>query len=115
MAKLNAYDVEAALDARFDGDIEDESCLESWDELDWILRDGTRETLTVNGEKYDLELVEADTGGEGHGEYVFVVVKVGDQLFRKEGYYASHYGTDWDGDFEEVEAYEKTVTDYRAV
>lgn len=112
---LNAKDVEAALDARFEGEIEDESCLESWDELAWAVKDEKGETLTVNGEKYPLTVVEEDTGGEGHGEYVFVVIRVGDQLFRKEGYYASHYGTDWDGTFEEVEAFQKKVTDYRKV
>lgn len=115
MGTLAARDVEEAIEGRFEDDLEDEECLENWDELEWILRRGETTNLTVNGGTYPLSVVEADTGGEGHGEYVFIVVKVGDQLFRKEGYYASHYGTDWDGRFEEVEAYEKTVTDYRKV
>jgi len=41
-----------------------------------------------------------------------MVIRIGDQLFRKEGYYASHYGYDWDGTFEEVEAKPKTITVY---
>jgi hypothetical protein len=99
---LNARDVESGLD-------NDEAF--SWYEADYDVPD----SVVVNGETYPLEVLEADTGGEGHGEYCFVVVKVGDQLFRKEGYYASHHGTDWDGTFEEVEAFEKTITDYRSV
>ena len=56
-------------------------------------------------------------GGEGQGDDIWVVFKVigDDRLFRKRGYYASHYGTDWDGALEEVEAFEKVVTDYRPV
>ena len=84
-----------------------------WNEVDY--QDEKYNVLILRGEKVPFEVTESDTGGEGHGEYVFIVIKVGDQLFRKEGYYASHYGTDWDGDFEEVETYEKTVTAYRAV
>lgn len=54
-----------------------------------------------NGEFIDYELVET-TGGEGKGDEASIVIKIGDQYFRKEGYYASHYGYDWDGDLEEV-------------
>ena len=61
-----------------------------------------------------LEHVDSH-GGEGEGDEAWVVFRVGDQLFMKTGYYTSHYGFEWDGDLEEVEAYEKTVTDYRPV
>jgi hypothetical protein len=83
-----------------------------WYELGDASPDTTR--VTIGGEVYPVEGVD-NIGGEGQGEYAAVVFKVGDQLFRKEGYYASHYGTDWDGDLEEVEKYEKTVTAYRRV
>lgn len=113
---LKAKDVESALEDRFSGENEDEECLESWDELDWMLNSrysrDVNKTLTVNGQTYDLSIVESDTGGEGHGEYVYVIIKVGEQLFKKEGAYFSHYGTDWDGPFVEVEPVEKTVTVY---
>lgn len=62
-----------------------------------------------------LEFVEGYTGGEGGGSDAYVVFKLGDRYFKKEGYYASHYGTDWDGRLYEVEPYEKTVTFYRPV
>jgi hypothetical protein len=73
-------------------------------------------TLTLqdgSGDTFELEVVEAEPGGEGHGEEVWIVVKVGDQLFKKDGYYASHYGTDWDGSFREVKAQQKYVTVYQ--
>jgi hypothetical protein len=69
-----------------------------------------------------IEFAEADTGGEGHGEYISMVFKItmadcADTVrhFRKEGWYASHDGSYWDGDFAEVEPYEKLVTLYRPV
>lgn len=54
-------------------------------------------------------------GGEGQGDERWIVFKVGDQLFRLNGYYSSYDGSTWDGGVEEVEAYEKTVTDYRVI
>jgi hypothetical protein len=64
-----------------------------------------------------VSVAEADTGGEGHGEDVYIVFKTIDtkgdtQYWRKDGYYASHYGTDWDGDFREVRLIERIVTFY---
>ena len=60
-----------------------------------------------------------DFGGKGQGENRWIVFKVtnaeGERLFRKSGYYASFYGTDWDGELEEVVAKEKTVTVFEAV
>lgn len=52
-------------------------------------------------------------GGEGQGDSLWVVFRVGDQLFRKSGYYNSWDGGYFDGDLEEVEPYEVTVTRYR--
>lgn len=71
-------------------------------------------TLSLRGETIPVEWV-AEAGGMDKGSYAMHVFKVGDQLFRKEGFYQSHYGYDWDGDLTEVEAYEKTVTDYREI
>ncbi len=64
-----------------------------------------------------VELVEADTGGEGHGEDIYMVFKTVDvdgaeQYWRKDGYYASYDGSDWDGDFREVKPVERVVTFY---
>lgn len=70
--------------------------------------------LTINGEEYTTTPIRSE-GGEDEGSHAEVVFEVGGRLFRKSGYYASHYGYDWDGEFDEVEAYEKTVTDYRPV
>ncbi len=78
-----------------------------WYELDYRPRG-----LSLRGETVVPKVVEADTGGEGHGESCHYVFQVGDQLFRKDGYYASHYGTDWDGSLYEVQAVERTATLY---
>lgn len=87
---------------------------DDWSELGWH---GGR--VRINGVDYEWENV-ADKGGEGQGEYRAIVFSITDssgdtRLFRKEGYYQSYDGSTWDGDFSEVEAYEKTVTDYREV
>lgn len=96
---LTAKQVEDAINAQEE--------IEGWD---W----GYENTLTTNGVVLDVEWV-AETGGMDEGSYASHVFKINDQLFKKEGYYASHYGYDWDGDLFEVESFTKTVTDYRRV
>ena len=51
-------------------------------------------------------------GGMDKGTTRWIVYKVGNRLFRKNGWYASHYGSEFDGDFSEVRAREKMVTVY---
>jgi len=62
----------------------------------------------------DIEVVEVDEGGEGHGEDIHVVIRVVEtgQLFRKNGSYYSHYGEEWDGRLYPVNAVERTVVFY---
>lgn len=69
-------------------------------------------TLTLRGEEVEVEPIQLDLGGEGHGEDIHVVFRVGDQLFRQDGYYASHYGPDWDSAPYEVGPVARTVTFY---
>lgn len=75
----------------------------------YAYEDYEQDKVTVDGVDYPIEVVETDPGGEGHGASVHFIIKVGDEYFRKQGYYASHYGTDWDGAFEKVAEVEKTV------
>lgn len=77
----------------------------SWYELE------DAETIILRGETVAVTH-PAQFGGEGQGDDIWFVIGIGDQFFRKSGYYASHYGTDWDGAFEEVRPVEKTVTVY---
>lgn len=74
--------------------------------------------IRFKGETYPWKSVE-EIGGEGQGDYAAVIFSVktpkGTRLFRKEGFYSSYDGTDWDGNFAEVETFQKTVTDYRAI
>jgi hypothetical protein len=91
--------------------VEEHDDFDGWGEIKWTNTGDVALTVTLNGESVDVTKV-ADYGGEGQGDEIWVVVQVGDQLFRKDGYYASHYGSDWDGDFDEVFAHEKTITVY---
>jgi hypothetical protein len=68
-------------------------------------------TLTLRGEEVPVEYI-ARHGGMGEGDDIWVVFRLGTQLFKKSGYYASHYGTDWDGDLNEVNVVERMVTFY---
>lgn len=73
----------------------------------------------TEGDKFDtalgvIEVVEVDEGGEGHGEDIHAVVRVveTDQLFRINGTYMSHYGSEWDGHLYPVNAITREVTFY---
>jgi len=63
----------------------------------------------------DAFFVDRVGGSEGDGEHMEVVFRIGDQLFRKVGYYNSWDSNDWDTGYglDEVEPYEVTVTRYR--
>ena len=54
-----------------------------------------------------------DFGGEGQGDQYWFVFKVtnadGERFFRRNGYYASFHGGDYDGPTDEVVAREKTI------
>lgn len=52
-------------------------------------------------------------GGEGDGASIFLVVRVGDRLFQKSGYYSSWDSSRLDGPLIEVEAYTEPVIRYR--
>lgn len=72
--------------------------------------------LTVEG-LGRIFFAEGYTGGEGGGSDAYQIVLLRtdgepDRYFRKDGYYASHYGTDWDGGLYEVEPRPVTRTEY---
>lgn len=64
--------------------------------------------------------VKEQKGGEDQGSEYYVILQVTKDgktmLVMVSGYYSSYDGTDWSyADVSEVEAYQKTVTDYREV
>ena len=71
---------------------------------------------TLGDEGLDAYEVE-QYGGEGQGDEYYVVFKIEDRLFKKDAWYSSYDGTDWDecGPVYEVESFQKTITDYRAL
>jgi hypothetical protein len=74
---------------------------------------GEEETVEVPG-LGKLEYVE-DYGGEGSGDDYWVVFKIGDQFFRKDGWYASYDGGELDGELYEVKPTKVSVTEYQKV
>ena len=107
--KYTAEQVQDALARALNEDYADDPDYIDWAEVNEVL--GYRGTL---GTPLGVFRGIADEGGEGQGDHIEFVFEVEDtgQLFKKEGYYASHYGTDWDGPFREVHAVERMVTFY---
>ena len=102
-------DVERLLLEHTDGEVWDDQFY--WD--DW------RDSIPWNEKRLTVEVVglgtvevwEHDFGGiETNVSYL--MFKVGDRIFRKEGLWVSHDGQYWDGDFTEVRAVQKVITDY---
>lgn len=112
MSDYTAREIEEAFAAA--ADIEGHALEEGWGELAYY-DDGYSTTITLRGEDAHIVMVESKPGREGGGEDIYVVVKVGDQFFQKDGFYASHYGSDWDGEVTEVRPVEKTITVYEPV
>lgn len=67
--------------------------------------------VVFEGETVDVKLVH-ETGGMDKGSNASMTFKIGDQFFTKEGYYASHYGYEWDGTFFESKPIERVITEY---
>lgn len=114
-----AAQVEAVIDA---ADVE-WSYAEDWHAAgtykDWrgddVEQEDNRLRLDIDGETVYAEFAGGKMPAEGGGERVYAVIKVGDQFFQKNGYYARHYGTDWDGSLDEVHPVEKVVTIYETL
>lgn len=85
----------------------------SWTDLSEQV-DGYVTAIILRGEPLVVtKLAGKDGDYEDEGEQdVFVVVKVGNQFFKKSGYYYSHSGSEWSGTLKEVKAVTKTVTVY---
>lgn len=81
------------------------------DDIGWDELGGTFNTHDVL-----FEHVET-SGGEGQGDHQHIVFKTTDvlndvQYWKKEGYYNSYDGGEWDGDFGQVTPIERVVTFY---
>lgn len=88
-----------------DGD----STASPWNDIHYEL---DTEVSTYLGE--DVYIYQVATGGgmdKGINGYTVIKVVTDEvQYFRKDGYYASYDGFEWDGDFYQVYPYEKTIT-----
>lgn len=73
-----------------------------WGSLEY--RSDAIKSLRIFGEEYEFEVIESRFGSEGDWHcQTYIVFRLGDQFFRKTGYYASHDGEYWDGPLTEVE------------
>lgn len=82
-----------------------------WDDVSYH----TNERVDVSG-LGSVRVIDNE-GGEGQGDHAHLVFEVtsGDgevRLFKLDGYYSSHCGTEWDGDLYEVEPVQRTITVY---
>lgn len=94
----------------------DESSENSWAGSWWEeladSNDGYKSEITLRGNTVEVEKVASKPAEEGGGDTIFVVIRIGTQFFKKEGYYVSHDGEYWDGYLTEVFPEEKTITVY---
>jgi hypothetical protein len=113
-----------AVEAAFAEHFEDAD--ESWYEAENWVRDRQeyypvrqvvdgRLQLTIDGTVTLVEYKDGKMPAEGGGEEIWVVVKIGNQYFRKDGYYMSHDSAYWDGDLHEVAPEVRSVTFYESV
>lgn len=124
---MTAQEVEGAFEVLMDPDLyKDDRFIEDWSEIhagyrwDHTVGKATRvpEPLGHHIPGFGHILKIYDHGGMDMGSELYVVIQVTSEdlqtvrLFRKDGYYQSHYGSDWDGTFREVTAQERTITVY---
>ena len=123
--RYTADEIEAALELPEDLECtcgttgSDEPCVYcEWDdgEHGWhaisYAEPGAISEIPLRGEKVKAIYIDGESGGEGSGESVWTIIRVGVQFFKKTGYYASYDGTHWDGDVTEVKRKQRTVTFY---
>ena len=75
---------------------------DGWADFDGIEQPGYKQSYPLRGEAVEFELQDGKYSAEGDGEDIWLVVRAGDQYFKKAGWYASHDGAYWDGDCSEV-------------
>lgn len=83
-----------------------------WGMLDY--RPEAIDNLIIDGIEYEFKVLDSKFGEEGDWRAdTFIVIRVGNQYFRKTGYYASHDGEYWDGPLTEVVGYRENIIVWR--
>jgi hypothetical protein len=107
MTVLNAREVEAAIN-----ELGREEFIEAMEGYSIRRSEGVPSVELSLGK---AEFVDAKWGAEGEGEYIWVVFRIGDELFQLDGYYGSWDGSSWEeGSVSAVEAKEVVKTIYVA-
>lgn len=103
MSGYTAEEISAAIE---DGEVG------AWDDLVDCPDPGFVTTITLRGEETEVEYVGGKQSREGGGDDIDAVIRVGDQYFKKTGWYASHDGAYWDGPLTEVRRVERMTVFY---
>ena len=91
-----------------------ELCDHYWSELSWQINRNNINTVEIDGVDYPIEILEEEDPDREWEYEVWIVVKVGEQVFKVSGTYRSHDGTTWNP-LEEVHAVEKTISVWESV
>lgn len=110
---FTADDLNAAIETAYENLPDDEK--DYGDEWFAFAEGGKYGLDTLSTPLGQVNRVDSGPDDPGDGKAIWVVVRVGNRHFRKSGYYSSWDSSSYDGELEEVEPYEKTVTDYRKV
>ena len=81
-----------------------------WQDFDYSEQAGLKRLYTLRGEEAEFTLQDGKYSTQGGGEDIWLVVRAGDQYFKKAGWYASHDGAYWDGDCSEVKPVQRMTT-----
>lgn len=114
MDALTASQIERLIEAQFEKESDSgASEITSWYGIKYEL--GRHVPWQVEGLEYPVYFHEDHGGGEGSGEEMWIILESGGRYFRKDGFYASFDGDNWDGAFVEVQRRQEVVTVFREV
>lgn len=129
---MTAEEIEAAIQAWLDGEVTKigdvtmrvhpelptrygSSTIDSMSELQYYLEYSKPDGYVLNIPGVGvIEHVE-QFGGEGLGDDAWYVWKIDGRFFKKQGWHQSHHGTEYDGDFFEVQAVPVLRTEWQSV
>lgn len=109
MTVLTDTEIEEAIYAfYYDEDDEPLEFIDDYGDFwEWFLEEGNKDKTVLVGE-HTFEYVT--NGEEGFDNGLYIIFEIDGVLYRKDGWYASHDGTYWDGSVYPTKAVEKTIT-----
>lgn len=87
-------------------EFEDNGYESGWDYITEEGYGGKPVVMNLLGKDVSIKVVES----KQQSEESYLILEIDGTLYRKDGWYASHYGSEWDGSFYPVKPVEKTIT-----